>query len=125
MVWATGIASGDVRKRALGAYEAGKGTQEDIAALYGVNLRTFQRWWAQYTRTGSTHPKKRGHRRAVYAGKELKRLDCILQKHPDATLDELRVMSGKSCSIMAVQRAVIRLGYRLKQNAIGQRTKSA
>ena len=120
-----GIASSDVRQRALTAYEAGNGTQEEIAALYGVSLRTFQRWCQRYKRTGSTHPRKRGHRVAVYTGKELERLDRAIAKHPDATLEELREFTGKSCSIMAVQRAVVRLGYSLKKNAVGQRTKPA
>ena len=120
-----GIASSELRGRALAAYQAGKGTQGEIAALYGISTRTFQRWCQQYERTGSTHPKKRGHRVAVYAGKELGRLDRAIAKHPDATLEELRELTGKSCSIMAVQRAVVRLGYSLKKNAVGQRTKPA
>ena len=120
-----GIASSEVRERALAAYRTGKGTQEEIATLFGISARTLQRWSQHYERTGSTHPKARGHRKAVYAGKELKRLDRVLGKHPDATLEELRDLTGKSCSIMAVHRAVVRLGYSLKKNALGQRTKPA
>ena len=119
-----GIASSELRQRALAAYQTGKGTQEDVAVLYGISTRTFQRWCKQYKRTGSTHPKKRGHRVAVYTGKELVRLDRTVVKYPDATLEELRELTGKLCSIMAVQRAVVRLGYSLKKNAVGQRTKS-
>jgi len=120
-----GIASSETRERALAAYQAGKGTQEEIASLFGISPRTFQRWYRQYGETGSTHPKKRGHRRAVYSGHDLKHLDRIMAKHPDATLEELREATGKSCSIMAVQRAVVRLGYSLKKNAVGQRTRPA
>ncbi len=119
------IASSELRERALTAYRAGKGTQAEIASLYGVSTRTFHRWWRQYKSTGSTHPGKRGHRLAVYSGEELERLDRTVAKHPDATLEELRELTGKSCSIMAVQRAVVRLGYSLKKNAVGQRTKPA
>ena len=119
------IASGQTRERALAAFREGKGTQEEIAALYGVSVRTFQRWWARYVQTGSAEPRERGHRRAVFGGKELKRLDRTVGRHPDATLEELRERSGASCSIMAVQRAVVRLGYSLKKNAGGQRTKSS
>ena len=118
-----GISSSDIRQRALTAHESGQGTQEEIAKLFGISTRTFQRWWKQYERTGTTSPRKRGHRTAVYSGKDLKRLDRVIDKHPDATLEELREFTGKSCSIMAVQRAVVRLGYSLKKNAIGQRTK--
>jgi len=119
------ISTSQLRARALAAYETDKGTQSEIATLYGVSTRTFQRWCQKYELTGSTEPDKRGHRVAVYSGKELKRLDRTISKHPDATLEELRELTGKSCSIMAVQRAVVRLGYSLKKNSIGQRTKPA
>jgi transposase len=110
-----GIASGETRKRALAAYKAGKGTQAEIAAFFGISTRTFQRWCERFKRSGSTHPKKRGHREAAYSGVDLKRLDRTIRKHPDATLEELRRLTHKSCSIMAVQRAVLRLGYSLKK----------
>src|SRR5690606_40049920 len=114
-----GIASGETRRRALAAYKAGKGTQEEIAAAYGISARTFQRWCRQYERTRTTEPKKRGHRRAVYSARDLARLDRTIRKHPDATLEELRELTGKSCSIMAGQRAVVGLGYSFRKNAVG------
>lgn len=119
-----GIASEDTRKRALEAYQAQKGTQEEIAALYGISTRTFQRWCRQFDLNGSMAPLDRGHRVAVYSDKKLKRLDSLVSKRPDATLEELRTLTGESCSLMSVQRAVVRLGYNLKKNAIGERTKS-
>jgi len=120
-----GISTEATRKKAIKAYEAGHGTQNEVARMYGICLRTFQRWWRQYRRDGSTKPGQRGHRRAVYQGKGLKRLERYLQKYPDATLEELREKTGKKCSLMAVHRAIIRLGYSYKKNAVGQRTKSS
>ena len=120
-----GIASSETRERALRAYREGRGTQSEIASMYGISTRTFQRWYKQYEQNGSTRPGKRGHRKPVYSGQTLARLDRIVAKHPDATLEELREITGKSCSIMAVQRALVRLGYSLKKNAVGQRTKPA
>lgn len=119
-----GIAIAQTRQRALTAYQADRGTQDEIARLYGISTRTFQRWWRKFKEKGSCAPGKRGHRKPTYGEKDLVRLDKVIEKYPDATLEELRKRTGKSCSIMAVQRAVIRLGYRLKKNAIGQRTKS-
>lgn len=118
------IASSETRQRALAADEQGKATQEEIARLFGISTRTFQRWYKQYERERTTHPAARGHRLAVYSGEALRGLDRTIQKYPDATLEELRERTTKSCSIMAVQRAVVRLGYSLKKNAVGQRTKS-
>lgn len=120
-----GIATREIRERALAAYQARKGTQAKIAVIYGVSLRTFQRWWCQFRQTGSSAPKKRGHRQPVYQGKDLGALEKVVRERPDATLEELRELTGKSCSIMAVQRAVVRLGYRYKKNSFRKRTKSA
>jgi len=119
------ISSEETRKRALGAYREARGTQGEIARMYGISLRTFQRWWRQFRRDGSTQPGQRGHRRAIYRGQALKRLERVLRKHPDATLEELREKTAQSCSLMAVHRAVERLGYRYKKNAVGKRTKSS
>ena len=118
------IASSETRQRALAAYEQDKATQAEIARLFGISTRTFQRWYNQYERERTTHPAARGHRMAVYSGEALRGRDRTIQKYPDATLEELRERTTKSCSIMAVQRAVVRLGYSLKKNAVGQRTKS-
>jgi transposase len=118
------IASSETRQRALAAHEQGKATQREIARLFGISSRTFQRWQKQYERERTTHPRGRGHRSAVYCGEDLKRLDRTIRNDPDATLEELRERTAKSCSIMAVQRAVVRLGYSLKKNSVGRRTKS-
>jgi len=119
-----GIASSEVRKKAIEAYESGKGTQSDIARMFDVDIRTFQRWLSCYRQTGRTSPLPRGHRHATFEGGELERLDRLIAEHPDATLEELREMSGTTASIMAVKRASDRLGYRFKKNASRQRTRT-
>ena len=108
------IASQEVRERAIAAYEAGGVTQSQVAYLYGVDISTFERWWQRYRRTGQTAPRPRGHREAVYQGKEAKRLDALVQKQPDATLEQLRQATGKDCSIMAVFRATRKMDWRYK-----------
>ena len=111
-----GIASHEVRERAIAAYEAGGVTQSQVASLYGVDISTFERWWQRYRRTGHTAPLPRGHRQATYEGNDAQRLDALLQQHPDATLEQLRQATGKDCSIMAVHRATRRLDWRYKKS---------
>ena len=118
------IATADIRKRAIRAYELEKGTQSDIARMFGVNIRTFQRWLSSYRNTGSFSPLPRGHRHAAFEGEKLKSLDELVANYSDATLEELKRMSGTSASIMSVKRAVDRLGYRFKKNATRQRARS-
>ena len=124
MLLGMSIATADIRRRAIEAYIREKGSQADIASSYRVDLRTFQRWLSRYRETGEIGPRPRGHRQALYSGKELKALDKLVRKHPDATLEELKELSGVKGSIMAVQRALDRLGYRYKKNAPRQRART-
>jgi transposase len=102
----------------------GNVTQEEIAHSYNVNIRTFQRWLARFKKTGEDSPQPRGHRQALFRGERLDILDQLVQKNPDATLEELRLLSKVDGSIMAVKRALDRLGYRFKKNATCQRTRT-
>jgi transposase len=117
------IATADIRRRAIAAYRNGKGTQAGIAHSYNVDIRTFQRWLARFATTRESAPRPRGHRLALFRGERLAALDQLVQDHPDATLDELRVASNVNGSIMSVKRALDRLGYRYKKNASRQRTR--
>jgi len=47
-----GIATQEVRQRAIEAYRSGKGTQQQIADMFGIGLRTFARWWEQFQHHG-------------------------------------------------------------------------
>ncbi len=116
------IATAKIRRRAIDAYKMGKDSQADIASSYRVDLRTFQRGLSRFNETGQTAPRPRGHRQALYS-EQLKALAQLVGKHPDATLEELKNMSGVKGSIMAVQRALNRLGYRYKRNASRQRAR--
>jgi transposase len=118
------IATEQTRQRAITAYLNRQGTQAQIAALYGVNIRTFQQWLARYKQTGSAAPLLRGHRHAVFEGDSLAVLDQLVQQHHDATLEELKSLCKADCSIMAVQRALNRLDYRYKKNAPCRRTRT-
>jgi transposase len=111
-----GIASQEVRKRAIAACEAGGVSQSQVASLYGVDISTLERWLQRYRRTGQTAPLPRGHRRAVYEGQDAEHLDALITQAPDLTLEELREATGKICSIMAVQRATRRLDWHFKKS---------
>jgi transposase len=111
-----GIATEDIRQRAIEAYQAGEGTQAQIAGMYRVTLRTFMRWWRQYRQNGTVAPAPRGHRQAAYQGRDLEALDRALSRHPDSTLAQLREETGVDCSIMAVHRATLRLDWHYKKS---------
>lgn len=120
-----GIASEEVRRRAIQAYEAGRGTQEQVAQFYGVDLSTFQRWLHRFRTSGRAAPLPRGHNPAALDDEQMQQLQEFINKTPDATLKQLRAALGVDCSLVAIHQAIKRLGYRYKKNAKSQRTRAA
>ena len=84
----------------------------------------FNGGWPAFNESGEFAPRPRGHRQALFDAERLKGLDQLLQQRPDATLEELKVLCEVDGSIMAIKRAVDRLGYRYKKNAPRQRTRT-
>ena len=119
-----GIASTQVRQRAINAYMDGEGTQALVAKLYGVDLSTFQRWLQRYRKTGRTAPLPRGHNPPALNEAQMEQLNTLVEQTPDATLEHLRQEMNLNCSIVAVHNALRRLGYRYKKNSTGQRARS-
>ena len=75
-----------LRARAVRAYEAGRGTHDEIADMFGVGTRTLQRWVARW-RTGerTARPKGGGWRSPI----ELATLEAVLADAPVGTCAEL------------------------------------
>jgi len=119
-----GIATAEVRERAIKAYDAGNGTQADIAKFYGVDLATFQRWLQRYRQTGRASPLPRGHNPAALDPRKMERLDKLVREKPDLTLEQLREILHVRCSLVAIHNALQRLGYRFKKNSAGERTRT-
>lgn len=109
------IATQEVRQRAIEAYRSEKGTQQQIASMFGIGLRTFARWLAQYRDHGQIAPKPRGHNPPALNKKEMTKLDRLIQKRPDLTLAQMRDALGKDCSVVAIHHATIRLDWRYKK----------
>jgi len=118
------IASKDIRKRALEAHLTRGLTQAQVARNYNVHITTFQRWLFDFRESGSYEPKKRGHRHAVFSGDVLKTLEALVENNPDATLEELRDLSGAAVSIVTIHNSLQRLGYRYKKNAPCRRARA-
>jgi transposase len=103
------IATADTRRRALAAYQQGGQTQSEIAALFGVTLRTFQRWLHAWRTEGRDAPGRSPGRPAVFAGPAAERLRREVERQPDATLHELTERLGNVASYVTVHRALERM----------------
>lgn len=115
----------DLRERVMKVYDEGKWTVGQIAERFKVG-----QWWVhklkrQRQREGSLAPRKGkvGKPRSFRTG-QLHRLGQYVDKHPDATLEQIHEKIGAPCTMVTIHNTLRRLGYRYKKNAAGQRTRS-
>ena len=118
-----GIASADTRRRALAAYDQGMKTQSEIAALFGVTLRTFQRWLRAWRTGGRDAPGHSPGRPVIFVGPAAQRLRRQVVRHPDATLTELAEQLGHIAHYATVHRALQRLELPYKKRRSGPQSK--
>lgn len=87
-------------------------------------MRTVQRWIAAWNNDVQIAPKPRGHYPCAFDQQGMEELDQLVEKHPDVTLAQLKEMTGTSASLMAIKKALNKLGYRYKKNDSRKRTKA-
>lgn len=116
----------DLRQRVVRACDEKVGTYKEIAELFGVSTAWIRRLLRRRRETGSLAPQKRGTRKPPkFFGPSLDKLRRLVEKQPDATLQELLNRCGVDGSIMAVHRALERLGCRRKKSRSGLPSKTA
>ena len=115
----------DLRERVIRAYDDGVGTQDEVSVLFGVSVAWIKKLLQQRRRSGSIAPKPHGGGwTPKFSGQKLERLKGLVQQDPDATLGELLERSQVPASIMAVQRALKRLGCHRKKSLCTRRSKT-
>jgi len=115
----------DLRERIINAFNRGEGCRAEIARRFGVCARTVVRLVRLYRETGSVSPRPHaGGNPAVFSGEKLQRLRALVAEHPDATLEELRHMSGASCSVVTVHNTLKRLKLPRKKSRCAPRSKT-
>ncbi len=101
--------SADLRERVLAAYEAGEGSQAEVAGRFRVAERTLARWLQAARTEGRRGPKAPGRRRAPLSG-QTAALAALVAEQGDATLSEyaerLAARTGVRRSLAAVCRAL-------------------
>jgi transposase len=100
----------DLRQRIVDAFHRGEGRHAEIARRFGVCARTVANLLRLQRETGSVSPRPHGGGNpAAFSGEKLQELRALVAGHPDATLEELREMSGVSCSVVTVHNTLKRL----------------
>lgn len=111
------IASPEIRKRAIEAYTSGKGTQFEVANMFGIHRNTLANWLKDYNSEGRLEPRQRGHMAQAFSESEKERIKNLVSNKADITLEEIREKLGKNCSLMAVHRELIRQEFKFKKNS--------
>jgi transposase len=105
----------------LAMCDAGRGTRE-VARVFDVSEAWVRRLKQRRREEGIVAPRPSGGgRHGHFDPARLEQLQGRLRQHPDATLEWLLARvereMGLRCSMMAVCRAVKKLGWSLKENA--------
>ena len=80
----------EVRRRIVRAYETGRGTQVEIARMFGTTQQFVSKLIQQYRQTGSMEPGHGGGHPPVFSGQSLQALQNCVLRQPDLTLEEVR-----------------------------------
>ena len=109
--------SEDLRQRVVRACDEGLLTRQEIADQFHVSTAWIRRLLQRRCETGSISalPGGRGPKPKL-SDAQLARLSKLVEKHPDATLAELRRRSRLSCCLSTIHRALKSLGLSFKKS---------
>jgi len=110
----------DLRERILASYDEGEGTRQEVADRYRVSLGMVKKLLHQRKHTGDIRPRHRfSGRKPILLAKHRKRLQQLLAKQPDLTLQELRQALGVKCSLPAIHYVLVALRLTYKKRHCG------
>ena len=116
----------DLRERVVDAYDRKTGTQEEVAGRFDVSVSWLKKLLRFRRAKGSIAPKPHGGGwTPKFSGERLEELKKAVEQDPGATLEELLERSKVKASIMAVQRALLRLDCRRKKSRSTPQNKNA
>ena len=114
-------ASSENRALVVKAYTSGIATRKHLAEIFGYHIQSIGNWIREFEREGRIAPHAKGHRKSVFTDEEKNALAQLFQDNTDITLEELREKFGKNCSLVAIHKTVVKLGFVFKKNATGKR----
>jgi transposase len=118
--------SNDLRERVVRACDEKVGTRTEMAKLFGVSTAWIRRLLQRRRESGDFTARRRGGcKPPKFVGKKLEQLGAWVAEQPDITLQELLDRSGVDASVMAVHRALERLGCTRKKSPCTPPSRSA
>lgn len=115
-------ASTEIRTLVVKAYTSGAATRKQLAEIFGYHIQSIGNWIREHEREGRVAPRQKGHRPSVFTSEEKEELVKLLSEDVDLTLAEIRTRFGKECSLVAIHKLLVKLGFVFKKNTEGKRT---
>ena len=120
--------STDFRQKVVQAYEAGRGSQRQVARLFSVSVSFVQELLQRYRQTGSVAPKPHGGGNPGKVLGHLAEIERVHAQHPDASLaercEQLAAVAQVRVSPMTMSRALNRLHLTRKKRRSGPLSKT-
>ena len=116
-------ANSEIRAIVVKAPGAGISRQQ-IADIVGYHLNSVSRWIREFERENRLEAHPRGHRASIFSEAERREIVELIGKQPDITLEELRSHFAKACSLNAIHKLLKTLGFVVKKNSAGKRTRA-
>jgi len=115
----------DLREKVINAIKKNKLTYAEVQEVFGVSYTFIYYLEKRFDETGSVAPKPHaGGMPPKIVGKKLEQLKVFVINNSDATLEEMLAHLKIDASIMAVSRALDKLGFTRKKNRYGQWNKT-
>lgn len=120
--------SGQLRERAVRAYESGDEAYPEVAKRFAIGRRTLRRWVAQWRTTGTTTPRAKAGGWSSPVNVAV--MHAVVRDRPDSTTEELtrvynaRVPRAARVHRSSLLRALRRAGYVFKKNVRGPQNRT-
>jgi transposase len=108
-------ASPEIRTLVVKAYASGTATRKQLAEIFGYHVQSIGNWIREYAREGRTTPRPKGHGKSVFTPDEKDKLIELLNKNVDITLAEVKATFKKTCSLVAIHKFIVKLGFVFKK----------
>lgn len=120
--------SEDLRERIVARREAGE-SAEAISKLFGVSIRSVQRYYRRYCERGSVAADKKGKPEGSKLDAHREQISEWIRQEPGLTLEQLRERCASELKVSVHHTTLLRVlrrwGYRYKKNDPRQGTGSS
>ena len=116
-------ASLEIKRLAIRLFKSGEYSQTAISKIVGYSVPAIKVWIAKDRRGLPLVAEERGHQPRKLDDNDRQLIRQLLERQPDATIEDVRKMLNYKASKSAVHREMVKLGFTFKKNETRQRAR--